>query len=280
MPRDYQAHFRHHSKTFSFAASFLGKKQALNISKLYYFFRYVDDIADGNKFSNKEKEKLLNSSHKINELTEIQNDFNIPDEIIKSFIEASRGDINFKKMDSKQGLIKYCYGVASTVGLSMCYLIGVKDKKAYYHAIDLGVAMQLTNICRDVQEDYLNNRIYLPELDEIILKNNLNDQIRKIQDKYLLLADKYYDSGFDGLRYLPIRIRFVIFIAAKLYQYIGKEIRTNNNYKRRAHVSGFKKLGLLLINIPSFIGLSLSRLSLMHEKNLHADLRTLPCTHE
>ena len=70
--RDYQAHFRHHSKTFSFAARFLGKQQAINISKLYYFFRYVDDIADGKKISNNEKEKLLNSSHELNELNEIQ----------------------------------------------------------------------------------------------------------------------------------------------------------------------------------------------------------------
>ena len=227
-----------------------------------------------------EKEQLLNSSHELNELNEIQNQFKIPNEIVQSFIDTSKTDINFTKMESKKDLIKYCYGVASTVGLSMCHLIGIKEKQAYYHAIDLGIAMQLTNICRDVQEDYENNRIYLPEIKEEYLENNLNDQIRTIQDKYLLLADQYYKSGCDGLRYLPLRLRFVIFIAAKLYQRIGKEIKINNNYKERAYVSGIKKLGLLFYNIPLFIIQSSNKFTFAQKKSLHADLRTLPCTHE
>ena len=211
MSKDYQAHFRHHSKTFSFAARFLGKDHAISISKLYYFFRYVDDIADGKQISKLEKEQLLNSSHELNELNEIQNQFKIPNEIVQSFIDTSKTDIHFTKMESKKDLIKYCYGVASTVGLSMCHLIGIKEKQAYYHAIDLGIAMQLTNICRDVQEDYENNRIYLPEIKEEYLENNLND--RTIQDKYRV-ADQYYKSGCDGLRYLPLRLR-LLFLSRK-----------------------------------------------------------------
>ena len=280
MSKDYQAHFRHHSKTFSFAARFLGKEQGKSVSKLYYFFRYVDDIADGKIVSKKVKENLLNRSHELNEIQEIQEEYDIPNEIIQSFISTSKADINFKKMASQKDLMKYCYGVASTVGLSMCHLINVKDKQAYYHAIDLGIAMQLTNICRDVFEDYENNRIYLPELSEDYFTKKQNNQIRQIQDKYLLLADKYYRSGFEGLHYLPIRLRFVVFIAAKLYQRIGKEIKINNDYQKRSYVSGIKKLGILILNIPSFFILSKGKLSSIHEKNLHTDLRPLPCTHE
>tara|TARA_B100000925_G_scaffold286730_1_gene264885 strand:- start:2812 stop:3654 length:843 start_codon:yes stop_codon:yes gene_type:complete len=279
MSKNYQKNFRHHSKTFSFAARFFGKRRAEDIAKLYYFFRHVDDIADGNTGSSSEKESAIKNALKLTELKDIQAQFNIPNDVIDHFIKFSIEDISFETMENKKALFSYCYGVASTVGLSMCHLLGIRDKRAFYHAIDLGIAMQLTNICRDICEDYENNRIYLPELSKKILEDNDQKKIHSIQLEYLNIADSYYASGFRGLRYLPLRARFVIFVAAKLYQKIGLVIKKTNNYKIRSFLSGLNKFKTVVMCIPEFILANTSRSPLTHQRILHSEITNLPYAH-
>ena len=223
---------------------------------------------------------MLNNCHKIKEIQEIQNQFSIPAEIIQVFINTSSSDIYLKKLETKEELLRYCYGVASTVGLSMCHLFGIKEKQAYYHAIDLGIAMQLTNICRDIQEDYNMNRIYLPELNNIYLSEENNEEIRKVQDNYLRLADKYYQSGIQGLRFLPLRLRFVVFVAAKLYKRIGNVIRKENNYQIRSYVNSVGKFFVNYDKHPSILNPKLKKISFQHDKNLHQYLNHLPYINE
>ncbi len=280
MYKNYEKEFQRHSKTFSFASRFFGKKQARKIAKLYYFFRYVDDIADGDSYNIRDKELLIKKSIKSEELSDIKKSFDLPNDIIHSFIETSLFDITFKKMERKKDLIKYCYGVASTVGLSMCHLLGVRDEKAFYHAIDLGIAMQLTNICRDVFEDYQNNRIYLPELSHQDIENKDQEKIHQIQLSYLALADNYYKSGLEGLTYLPFRARIVIYIAAKLYQRIGKIIKKNKNFKKRSYVSSISKVALVVLYIPKFITFNFVDNTPKHNRDLHINLSQMPYANE
>ena len=275
----YEKNFRHHSKTFSFAARFFGAKHAQATAKLYYFFRFVDDIADSDTGCYKQKSLKIKKSLHSKELADIRSTYNIPNEIIESFLQTSINDINFKKMNCKKDLLNYCYGVASTVGLSMCHVLGVRNKNAYYHAIDLGVAMQLTNICRDVYEDYECNRIYLPELEQAHFKKNNQHEIFKIQLKYLDLADSYYKSGFEGLTYLPFRVRIVIFIAGKLYQMIGPAIINDKNYKKRSYVSLTKKVILTIALTPIFILKQMKTKKYRHNHELHTEIKNLPCAH-
>ena len=147
-------------------------------------------------------------------------------------------------------------------------LIMVNNNKANKHAIDLGIAMQLTNIARDVYEDAMMNRIYLPqdwinnisinELTNISSNKNLA-QITIAIKKLILLSEIYYKNGFAGMRYIPLKTRLAIFFAAKIYRAIGQKIKKNKfeySYKR-VYISKIEKLFITFISIPEFIFLNL-----------------------
>lgn len=290
---NYDQNFKKHSKTFSFAASFFGTKMSSETAKLYYFFRCVDDLVDENKDLDDEQkiEKIKEITH-YKEINELKKKYQIPEDVLEVFIEFAKKDITFQKIQNKEDLLKYCYGVASTVGICMCHIFGVKSKEALYHAIDLGMAMQLTNICRDVYEDYQNDRLYLPELSVNDFELEKCKEIESIQIKYLKLANQYYESGFQGLKYLPLRVSFVVFLAGKLYQKIGEIIIQKKNYKIRAYVPTFKKLYLAFVYLFEFLIFTI-RLYLKnntiqrpykkergHNNNLHKEITNLPYVHQ
>lgn len=277
MTINYKRNFQKHSKTFSFAAKFFGKKTGTATAKLYYFFRTVDDLADSElEMSIDERKDLIRQALNSSEIKQLKKQYNIPNKILEVFINYSIADIDLERLNCEKELLSYCYGVASTVGLSMCHLFGVTSEKAFYHAIDLGIAMQLTNMCRDVFEDYENNRIYLPDLIPEYFKYEDQDNIFSIQKKYLDLADEYYLSGFEGLIYLPIRARLVVYIAAKLYHHIGHQILIDKNFKKRSYVSKFSKIGLSLQYVCSFLFKHLKMKDVTHQQSLHKSIVELP----
>jgi phytoene synthase len=150
-------------------------------------------------------------------------------------------DINHEGYKTLQDLEVYCYRVASTVGLMMCYIMGISDHAALKHASDLGLGMQLTNICRDVKEDLENNRSYIPQ--------EFNNESKFEAVKILLSrAEKHYQSGLEGLKYLPWRSAFVIMMAAFFHREIGRKIlRTGPSaLNHRTVVSPFEKCLLLM----------------------------------
>ena len=150
----------------------------------------------------------------------------------------------------------------------MSPLIMVNNNKANKHAIDLGIAMQLTNIARDIYEDALMNRIYLPQ--DWISNTNISEltdissnkdliQIKSAIKKLILLSETYYKNGFAGMRYIPLKTRLAIFFAAKIYRAIGQKIKKNRyeySYKR-IYVSTIEKLFITFISIPEFVFLNL-----------------------
>jgi 15-cis-phytoene synthase len=131
--------------------------------------------------------------------------------------------------------LRYCFRVAGVVGLMMCHVMGVSDVRALPHAVHLGMAMQMTNIARDVQEDWQRGRFYLPKswLDEFgrILRSDMNltddvaSQLRPLIARLLICADKYYESGRQGLKYLDARSAWAVSTAAAVYQRIGGAVR-------------------------------------------------------
>ena len=143
----------------------------------------------------------------------------------------------------------YSYRVAGTVGLMMAKIFGVKKKESLQRAIDLGIAMQLTNIARDVIEDKKKNRIYLIE--------NSQDIFTSIKNM-ILRADTFYDSAFEGIKDIPLNCRFSIIVARRVYRQIGKKILKKNdieNYRKsgKIYVSNFGKILQTLLSLKDFI---------------------------
>ena len=171
---------------------------------------------------------------------------------------------NVRVTDEKE-LIDYSYKVAGTVGLMMLPIINTKDAEARKHAIDLGIAMQLTNIARDVYEDAKMNRLYLPKewLGQVstsdLIDNKLDDQKKKLIElsiKNLIeLSDKFYANGFSGMKFIPLRTRLAIFFAAKIYKGIGEKIKSGGYvYKlERIYLNKLEKLWITIISIPEFL---------------------------
>ena len=263
--------FKYHSKTFSFAALFFPKKVFKDVVKLYFYLRSLDDHYEG---------KNLLDSDQLAQMNEIECEFiqkmEMPSEIFDEFkkgMELDQKEINFNDIDQ---LLHYCYAAASTVGLMLCHIFGVKEKKALYHAIDLGIAMQLTNICRDIHEDYLHKKIFLPPISDSMLTRASKKSIYKIQKRYLKIADNYYESAYAGLEYLPFRVRLSVYTAAILYQKIGAQILKDQNYLNRSYINNMKKILILLFVVPFGLFKISIRPSQRHKKHLHEGLNGLP----
>ena len=185
--------------------------------------------------------------------------------ILKDLIDGLISDQQNVRVTDERELIDYSYKVAGTVGLMMLPIINTKDAEARKHAIDLGIAMQLTNIARDVYEDAKMNRLYLPKewLGQVsisdLIDNKLDDQKKKLIElsiKNLIeLSDKFYANGFSGMKFIPLRTRLAIFFAAKIYKGIGEKIKSGGYvYKlERIYLNKLEKLWITIISIPEFL---------------------------
>jgi phytoene synthase len=260
-----------HGKSFYWASFFLPKRNKDAATKLYSICRFFDDLADDN---NEDQTKILTGEFKkiCDDLSHPINEFftshNLSIKILGDLVDGLVKDQTDVRIKNEKELIQYAYQVAGTVGLMMSPLIMVNNNKANKHAIDLGIAMQLTNIARDIYEDALMNRIYLPqdwisntnisELTDISANKDLI-QIKGALKRLILLSETYYKNGFAGMRYIPLKTRLAIFFAAKIYRAIGQKIKKNRyeySYKR-IYVSTIEKLFITFISIPEFVFLNL-----------------------
>ena len=232
---------RKHGKTFYWASFFLDNAKMQAIFSIYSFCRKIDDMVDEAENLNIAKKKLHifmdawreGKSHSIIEVLK-----NIPKEnwpnqkLVEIFLNGQMSDIKFTSFKSDKALIIYCYQVAGTVGLMVCDIFGVKDKKMRYFAIDLGIAMQLVNISRDIYEDSLRNRIYLPE--SLIGKYTPNEiakptkktsaKIDLAREKIIHLANIYFASASQAIDHLPKGAALAVKLASALYQQIGFQL--------------------------------------------------------
>ena len=255
-------------KSFYWASFFLPKKNRIAASRLYSICRYLDDVADNSKLDTSSQIKNIFNQIKENESSEINIFFkknNINLGILKDLIDGLISDQQNVRVTDEKELIDYSYKVAGTVGLMMLPIINTKDAEARKHAIDLGIAMQLTNIARDVYEDAKMNRLYLPKewLGQVsasdLIDNKLDDQKKKLIElsiKNLIeLSDKFYANGFSGMKFIPLRTRLAIFFAAKIYKGIGGKIKSGGYaYKlERIYLNKIEKLWITIISIPEFL---------------------------
>ena len=255
-------------KSFYWASFFLPKKNRIAASRLYSICRYLDDVADNSKLDTSSQIKNIFNQIKENESSEINIFFkknNINLGILKDLIDGLISDQQNVRVTDEKELIDYSYKVAGTVGLMMLPIINTKDAEARKHAIDLGIAMQLTNIARDVYEDAKMNRLYLPKewLGQVsvsdLIDNKLDHQKKRLIElsiKNLIeLSDKFYANGFSGMKFIPLRTRLAIFFAAKIYKGIGEKIKSGGYvYKlERIYLNKLEKLWITIISLPEFL---------------------------
>ena len=249
-----------YAKSFNWAGFFLPKKTYLRCSALYNFCRTVDDIADEDGELDVKKNNLLNFKKKfinknydnfiIKDMWDLINHYNISQKIINDLFDGVETDLKERvQLNSKKDLLIYSYRVAGTVGLMMAKILDVKDHNALKSAIDLGIAMQLTNISRDVVEDAKNNRSYIAE------------NFDSIRDT-LKLADLFYESSFVSIKEIPINFRFSILVARRVYRKIGHNIlkrKTFENYNNagKIYVTNVGKINQTILSIYDLIKLSL-----------------------
>ena len=249
-----------YAKSFNWAGFFLPKKTYKNCSYLYDFCRVVDNIADDEdeieikkikfrKFVSDFKQKNFEDPI-IQNMWNIINEFNISLEIIYDLFDGIESDIKQNvKIDTRKDLLIYCYRVAGTVGLMMAKILKVSKKQSLKSAIDLGIAMQLTNISRDVIEDSKKNRSYI------------NGNFEEINST-IKLADTFYKNSFYSIREIPLSFRFSILVARRIYRKIGYKIlkkKTFENYSKsgKIYVSNFEKVLETILSIYDLIILSL-----------------------
>jgi phytoene synthase len=237
------------SKSFSFAGMFFPREEWQSACAIYHWCRHCDDHIDDHhlpiEYLFTETRSVLNGgrpgSPPFRSLQTVFKRYNIPSFYAEELLRGMEMDTTGTKYETMKDLELYCYRVASTVGLMMCYIMGVFHLRALEHAAHLGMAMQLTNISRDVKEDQDMGRSYLPS--ELLNKENAIFDIQKI---LLQRAEGHYESGFKGLAYLPLRSAFVICMAALIYREIGRVILKNGPEKNheRAYVKKSTKIFL------------------------------------
>ena len=263
-----------YAKSFSWAGFFLPKKTLNKCSALYDFCRVADNLADDEeKIENKEKkfnqfEKDFNQKNFdnpiIKNMWDLIDEFNISLKIVHDLLIGIKSDIKESvKLNSKKDLLIYSYRVAGTVGLMMAKILRVSKKSSLKSAIDLGIAMQLTNISRDVIEDYKNNRSYIDKNFEEI-SSTVN------------LAETFYENSFYSIKDIPISFRFSILVARRVYRKIGHKIlnkKNLNNYQNsgKIYVSNAEKVLETFLSIIDLIKLSFSYKledEIQHDHNL------------
>ena len=249
-----------YAKSFNWAGFFLPKKTYEKCSALYDFCREADNIADDeNKIEVKKdnfikfRNNFVNKNYDdpvIKNMWGLINEFSISTKIVDDLFEGINSDIKENvKLNSKKELLIYSYRVAGTVGLMMAKILNVHKEQSLKSAIDLGIAMQLTNISRDVMEDKKNNRFYINESFEDI-KNTIK------------LSEKFYENSFYSIKEIPLSFRFSILVARRVYRKIGYKILNKQNienYKKsgKIYVSNIEKIIETFLSIFDLIKLSL-----------------------
>ena len=273
---------RKYAKSFYFAAKFLPKHKQLAVYPIYAFCRHVDDAVDeAEEFSSEQNAteaveswratlaEVYGSGEIKNQATKTESQnlifiawkdllakYKIPENLPFELIEGVLMDTVIKRYETFEELYVYCYRVASTVGLMSSEILGYSDKIALEYAEALGIAMQLTNILRDIKEDAAIGRIYLPQEDlrkfeiteQQIFAGEMNENFVEMMKFQIGRARDFYKKGEQGIPLLEKDSRFTVLLASRIYGRILDEIERQNYdvFARRAH----RTLSQKIFSIP------------------------------
>ena len=268
------------SKSFSLAARLFDPATRDAAFFLYGWCRYCDDQVEGVGAS-VDRSELKTRANALRDKTAaafsftpqeepvfialqyIAHRYRIPSHYAIELIEGMAMDARATQYSSLKELLLYCYRVAGTVGLMMAHVMGLRDEAALKHAADLGIAMQLTNIARDIVEDALMGRIYLPSAwlseakiapEEIALPEN-REKLAMLTLRLLGEAERYYRSGDEGLWHLSFRSACAVVAARNVYAEIGVLLlqKGSRAWDERTYVTGARKIRVVLRGILSLL---------------------------
>jgi 15-cis-phytoene synthase len=252
-----------HSKSFYFASGLLPEDRRSAVRALYAFCRTVDDIVD--ESSDARRDSQLDYWRRMVETASFdENDlvaeawadtltrYHIPRHYALQLIDGVARDLSQIRYQTFEDLATYCYGVASTVGLMSMYIVGFEDSKAVPYAIKLGVALQMTNILRDIGEDYRNGRLYLPREELVfygiqesdIAEGRITDNWRQFMKFQIDRTRQLYAESWAGVKMLEREGQLAVGAASVFYQGILDEIEKSDYdvFSRRASLSAWGKV--------------------------------------
>ena len=262
----------YYSKSFYFSAKMLPKEQRWATYALYGFCRHCDNLIDTPR-QRTETEIVREIQLLTEELQVAYNTGESQHPIIRAFILVAKSygipieypldllkgvamDVQQARYKTIDELSLFCYRVAAVVGLMMTHVLGYKDERAFGYAKQLGIAMQLTNILRDIKEDKDMGRIYLPQkdlvrfgvLEQDILEEKVTPQLKELMKFQIERADRYYTEAMPGISLLETESQYAIYSAAKIYRGILRKIEDHNHdpFLSRAFVPSTQKIGILL----------------------------------
>jgi len=261
-----------YSKSFYLSTLLLPRNRRKAVFALYGFCRFADNLVD--KPRNRSKEEIIHEIHCLEQELKIAyrssesehpvlcsfihtaQKYQIPVEYPLELFKGILMDVEHQQYKDFDELHLFCYRVAGVVGLMMTHILGYTNDRAFEYATKLGIAMQLTNILRDIQEDKNNGRIYLP-LDEMkrfnidendIVQERYSSSLKNLIKFSANRAHQYYEDAEPGIKMLTKECQFAIYSASCIYRNILDEIEKNdyNPFKGRVYVSQAKKMKIIL----------------------------------
>ncbi len=256
-----------HGKTFAWAAYLMPRRDADRLAQLYAVCRRLDDLADLDG-SAEARGRLLalraqpwgsdSAEPMARELATMVADMGLTPAPMQQLLDGLISDLDHQIIADESGLIRYAYLVAGTVGLMVCDVLDVQAPVARKAAVNLGIAMQLTNIARDVHEDAVAGRRYLPSTwwdaapaDVATPSPDMQRSGAIAVLRLLDLADDYYASAQCGFAFLPLSSRIGLAVAARVYRGIGSELRRRGGafHQGRVYVPRWRKAVLTVAAI-------------------------------
>lgn len=253
-----------HSKTYYFSTSLFPKEVRPHVHALYAFMRYADEIVDNPRTTTLDEQLAGLEAFEEETLTAVAGEYattnpvlqafantvrerGIEPGLVAAFMKSMKMDTHVFRYPTYEDLEEYTYGSAAVVGLMMCRVVGVSDKRATPHAESLGVAMQLTNFLRDVKEDWARGRVYLP-LEDLERFGYAEEELGRgiVDERFVALmrfeisrARTLYRVADEGMRYVPRGRRYPVVVARRLYEDIlgGIEAQGYDVFARRAQTS-------------------------------------------
>jgi phytoene synthase len=265
---------RRHSRSFSFASRLLPAGKRADVERLYAWCRWCDDGVDTAASPHEALEFVDRATHDVRRiaagqspiamesrwLAQLVGRHDLP--LAAALLDGMRSDLTPAAGFHESDLLRYCFRVAGAVGVLMCPILGLQDRRHLPHAAALGMGMQLTNIARDVADDWRRSRCYLPIEWTAGLRPGAGppdpERVRGGVRTILEVADDYYTAGAAGIGGLAPDCQLAVRAAARIYQAIGTSIRRRNFQvlDKRAWVStlGKMRLFVLALLVPSGTG--------------------------